>query len=795
MNRDLSVVALGLIPTAIGAQQANITQFDTETLKALGVSATVGDYFREAARFSPGNNEVMLIVNGTKRGSVEAKFDSQGKLCAGSDLLRKANIAIPAILLAEDDKEQEQQSCPQLDKLLPGSNITLQPGKNTVEMLIPPQLLEKGETQRNYIHGGKAVLLNYNVFGLHNRNTMNKTSRYYANLEAGLNAGNWLLRSNGSYTSENSIGHYLHQNAYIQRTFTQQKATLQVGQLNLYGALFSVPMFTGLQWFPEDALTTTEQDTVVSGTAPSPAHVEVSQGGMLIYSTLVPAGPFTLSQLPLMSQAIDLEVSVIENSGGRSTFRVASSSFASNFTPTQSGISFATGQIDRFGRNGNTDRSFITGTRTWPLYNSNLTSGALLTQHYVSTGINLDTSLAPHSRAYLRGTWARHSRQSTSGLRTDFGYSQQLTPALSANVSAGFQTQGYRNLMDSAIASQSSGTRRQYNMNLSYSYPLLGSVSLGFSHSETFSGQASNRPVVSWGRAFGQTRVSLTAETGGGEERYYLNVSMPFGQSSANLYARKDGDQTQYGVSTDRQLSDTVGYSISASTSGSQHRQNAYSGSLRLKPRFTQMNLGYSGNSNHTHSLSASMRGGVVHDGEGMLFSPEAVQDTFSIVTAPGLANAKVQAPGGLVRTNSKGRALVPSIPPYSDARLALVTKGLPRNAEVRNGSRQFESARGSVSHIAFDVAYQRRVLLQITPSAGQAFAAGTGVMDSQGNYLTVVGSDSDVYLDAESASKEVWLDLGDNKRCLMQYQLDEQPADNDDPYEIVNATCHEGTQ
>ncbi len=793
MNRSLTLIATGLPPLV--ALSANVTQFDTETLKAQGIPVSVADYFRESARFPSGNVEVTLMVNGHKHGQTNATFNPQGQLCADKNLLRKINVTAPALLLADNnDKPQGQASCAPLEQLLPGSTVTLQPGHNIVALLVPLQMLANDTPLTQYTHGGVAALLNYNLFNVRSRTAYGSSSNYYADLEAGLNAGNWLLRNKGTYSSQDGSGHYQHQSAYVQHTFTGLKSTFQAGQLNLYGSLFSVPSFTGIQWFPDDALVVTQRDTVVSGIAPSPARIEVRQAGVLIYSTLVPAGPFVLSQLPLMSQSIDLDVEVIENNGGRNAFSVGASSFSSNFSPTQTGIAFALGQTRTFGANDG-NRSFVTATRSWPLASNNLTSGVLLAQHYLSTGITLNVSPTKNSRGYLRGVWAKSPLGKVSGLRTELGYSLPLSKTLFANASAGYQTPGFRGLSDSLVNSKPVGVRLQYNLSLSYSHNYLGGFSFGLSHNENFFGQTSTSPVLAWSRSFGQANVSLSAESNGGEPRYYLNTSIPLGKTSVSLYAQKNRNQTQYGVSADQQLNEYLDYNIAASTSASQERQNAYSGNLRLHPNFAQMSLGYSGNNNHSNSLSASMRGSMVHDGKGFLFSSTTVQDTFSIVSAPGLAGVKVQTPSGAVWTNTNGRALVPSIPAYTESQVMLVPKGLPRNVEIHNGINKLESARGTVSHVAFDVSLKRNLLLQITPDNGQTFASGTGVTDAQGNYLSVVGSDNDVFLDAELASKGLQLDLGNGKRCYLKFQLDEKPADTDAPYETIPAICREGAQ
>lgn len=61
--------------------------------------------------------------------------------------------------------------------------------------------------------------------------------------------------------------------------------------------------------------------------ANSTARIEVRQNGALILSTVVPAGPTLLADLPLLSASTDLDVTVIEADGSRRTFSIPSASF------------------------------------------------------------------------------------------------------------------------------------------------------------------------------------------------------------------------------------------------------------------------------------------------------------------------------------------------------------------------------------------------------------------------------------------------------------------------------------
>ncbi|MCH0598842.1 fimbria/pilus outer membrane usher protein, partial [Klebsiella pneumoniae] len=77
---------------------------------------------------------------------------------------------------------------------------------------------------------------------------------------------------------------------------------------------FSIPGIYGVQMMPDTALTPqVGTGDEVSGIARNPqARVDIRQGGQLIYSTLVPAGPFNLDDVPLANLNTDLNVTVTE---------------------------------------------------------------------------------------------------------------------------------------------------------------------------------------------------------------------------------------------------------------------------------------------------------------------------------------------------------------------------------------------------------------------------------------------------------------------------------------------------
>lgn len=771
----------------------SLTNFNTDIIRARGIPASVATYFQTSARFLPGVNHPTLVVNGNSRGTLSVNFSDQGTLCADERFLKAAGI----LTQQPDSRVSDQNNlCPSLPASI---EAKLQPGRNRIELLVPPQLLDNRESEPLYVSGGRASLLNYSLFAVSNHTPRYTSQTFYGSTESGFNFDNWVIRSHDLYSGQGNQAQFKHQSAWIKRTFPDIKSTLQAGQLYLNSPLFSAPSFNGFQLMPETALIKTDNGIRVSGIAPSAARVEVRQGGTLIYSTLVPPGHFVLENLPLISLSQDLEVSVIENTGEQRRFIVPATSFATNFMPVQRRWTFAAGKHRDTGY-GTTDlnsNGFITATATLPVraLQSNMTAGILAAQHYTSAGLNASTQLWKHSSSYLRLLVARDARTGTQGTVTQAGHNMLLSENLSGDVSAAFYSAGFRHLTDRprSDASRRSLQKRLYSTKLEWNNEVLGAFSFGLTRTERFDGSAENYPVINWSRSFGNANVSLTMEPHSGqrdENRYYLNISLPLGRAYASFSATQEGRYTRASLNASQQVNEYVSYSLGTSTLDNRFRRYGFNGSLNLRPLYTSLYAGYSYNGHNSHSWSGSMNGGVVYDGQGLLFSPQSVSDTFGIVSLPELPGAKIQTPAGTVWINGSGRAAVPSITPYQRSHVELVTHGLPRNVEVRNALSVTEAGRGSVSRVSLKAERHRKILLQVTRPDGKIFPQGMAVLDARGNYLSITGSDSDIYLAAEHTGNGVVIEDDNGQRCTLDFILNSLPPKDDAPYETIPAIC-----
>eukprot|EP00887_Chlorella_sp_A99_P004477 scaffold42.g4477.t1 len=180
----LTALVLGLYATCARASQDGVV-FDISALKTKGVSEAVASYFSKAPRFAPGTSYVGLYVNGVKLGTTSVTFDEQGQLCVDGALLDRAGIAWPDTKA----KNSADNACLDLHKAWPTATVTLRPGLNQVELLVPPQALTVAGPAPVYVTGGRAAMFNYRLFDVRSTGLSKGTNTFYADLESGLNVG------------------------------------------------------------------------------------------------------------------------------------------------------------------------------------------------------------------------------------------------------------------------------------------------------------------------------------------------------------------------------------------------------------------------------------------------------------------------------------------------------------------------------------------------------------------------------------------------------------------------------
>jgi outer membrane usher protein FimD/PapC len=777
-------------------RQAGDVEFDEGMLKLRGIDPKLAEYFRTAPRFTVGRHVVALRANGKAMGRASVRFGERGALCIDREFLDVAEIVVPRTLEAGAEGSASAP-CVDLVTLLPAAHVEVDPAGGIVSVLVPTDALRTPvQDLSGYSHGGTAALLNYDIIGMDSR-WGSRSSRYgSANTEVGLNTGDWVIRSRQVLTS--SDGRYRSEwlDTYAQRTFAERRAVLQAGEINLVNPALSGMQVTGVQVMSEQALAAQGGGAIVEGVAHSQGRIEVRQDGVLIYSTVVPAGPFELKNIPRINRHANLDVTVIGTDGAVQRF-IVSPVMAGPVGPS-AGYAIAAGKARHA---GSADAPWVISAGWSGSVRRNLTlsSGVMLAADYHAIGWGLGLPLAASTQLQLDVTRSRSHREGASGVQGTLTLSQRLSERWQLALSSTRQSPAFRELLDTtqftATGARRTRYREQSSASLSWSRPGIGNLSAGYSRTVLFDGRPASRALASWGSQVGRASVSLSAEWNlsrvrrGGSNTVYFNLSVPLGDNQrVSTTVRRYASESRYGANFSEQVNEFASYRAGLEYRSGDHRRSLTT-AVSLLPRYLQLDAGYARDS-QSSNVSLGLRGGVVLHEQGLTASPYAVRDTFGVLSVGDMAGVRVSTPSGPVWTDSRGYAVLPQLSAYGKSSIEVATESLPRNVDIHNGASVVEAGRGTVARLDFRVKKTRRVLVRAQTEAGRTLPSGATVMDEQGEVVGVVQGGGEIFVPNALATPRLRVSGPDVADCALDIALDKD-AEPDAYYESAAAVCH----
>jgi len=777
--------------------------FDLATLQARGIDPGVARYFRSAARFTEGVRVVGLTVNGDRIGLADVRFNHEGELCFTRGLLDRAGLQVPSRVLNKD--AAVDQACHDFLSEYPNTVATLRPGSEEVFLVVPTQALR--ELQRgsgHYVRGGTAGMLNYDLQGS-NSHSREDTNRYFsASTEVGFNFGDWIARSRQLYISTDGRSTTEHLFAYAQRDWGPLASTLQLGQISGTSPVFGGVQLLGAQLFPDGVASgSSGGGVVVEGIALSQSRVEVRQSGALIYTTVVPEGPFSLNNLPLLNGTSDLQVSVIETRGGQRSFVVPAASFRAT-VPVKTGYTAGLGKVRDVDRSGAKEPLLGMASGTWALgKNSTLSSGVQGTDSYNSVGLALDSSFGERFSLGLRNNLARDRKKKLQGMRNSVSLGGMLPGNVQVSLSATTQTPGYREVLDTVrtVAGENDVARfkNQYTAGVSWAAAQVGAFSAGYSRATHFNSRSTQNVYGSWNKDFRYANVGVTVDSqvgSSGKTRgdndgvgVRLQVTVPLGRErSLSSFARHQGRRSSMGTTYTERVDETLNYELRGERDLRGYREQAVGGWVNTLSRYAQVGAGVDRDASSTR-YSGQLQGAVVAHDRGVTFTPYRVEDTFGVASAGDIAGARISTPQGPVWTDRWGMAVLPGLPAYQVSQLEIEGKSLPRQVDIKNGTKVLEAGRGSFSKVDFEVVKVRRVLLRATDTAGEPLAQGASVLGAGNAFLTNVVAGGMIFLSNIDSAQTLTVSSPSGASCTLQLDLAEQSYD-ERPYETASATC-----
>ncbi|SFH75030.1 Outer membrane usher protein FimD/PapC [Collimonas sp. OK307] len=802
-----------------------LAEFDADTLKRRGLDPALAGYFAKAPRYLQGRRAVSLIINGEARGRVQARFDADGALMMDKDFLKQARLVLPhqrQERLTESEALSDSAGAPDAECsflcTFPATIVTLRPNLDEIELVVPTAALASAAPSAqnsHYERGGTAGMFNYDVLSQHSQYGSYKDHYVFANTELGLNVSDWIIRSRQSYSAQNNRSDFQQLYTYAQHTFVDMGTTMQIGQIDMNMSMFGGAAITGVQFGPEAGLSGNGGPSArINGLAQSQARVEVRQNGALLYTTVVPPGPFSFEDVPLLSSSRDVDVHIIEENGATQHLTIPAASLEIGSQGGAPGYSFAVGKVRTFG-SGDSELGapvVAAGSAAWKSGLASTTSvGLLASKDFVSGGVGLDNNWVSHGMStQLQGSHAR--REGVRGAQARVAWRGQLYDAgLSTSVSVSQRTAGYRELgdtfdtfamqQDDYLQRYESRYRTQLSGSVSWRHDKIGGLNLSYTGSSFFNGRNSQQMSASWSKSIGNANVSLnlqrdmTADTHRGNinkprNQVYLSVSMPLGnpRHQRRVYTSVSGAEGRQRatVGYSERINEYASYNLSTNYD-TRTKDNDISANLALLPRYARTNLMYSRSSTGSNNTSIQVQGGIAAHANGLTASPYPIQDTFGIVKVGDVGGVKIDSPAGPVWTDFVGQAVLPQLLAYNKSRVVLTTKGLPRNIDIVNGIKEVNSSRGAVAQIDFEVIKTRRMLLNIT-TLDKALPKGASVLDADGNFLTIVLGKQKIFLNNVPAALPLMVET-DKGSCLLDFKVPAK-ANTTTYFETLDATC-----
>jgi outer membrane usher protein len=525
-----------------------------------------------------------------------------------------------------------------------------------------------------------------------------------------------------------------------------------------------------------------------AGSAAVPSAVEVYSNSIRTYATEVPAGPFTLTDLPLASGSGEAQV-IVRDITGRET-RVDLPFLVSSdlLRPGVADYAFALG-APRLGMGTDDDHyaDDLFGAATFRIG----VSEALTLHGHVEAGPDLRMGgLGATFRLGTLGT----STFSYARSRSDQGDGQlaELSGKLSFGrlQASGRLMRSWGDFSDIAAVTAEPGlagdpasplTRLgQISLTMPLSGPGGAAASLfaadtrrADGSADTSLGLAYSRPVLDGGT------LSLSALTVRGQTSdtvLGLGLHVPLGKrgyAGSTLERRNDGFRlaaTASGGNRDRQRGHD--WRVQAS------REEATSlrANLGLNGRYGRAELGAQF-SDRSRSLGLRLDGSVAVAGGGV-FLTRRIQDSFAVVDA-GAAGVEVKSENRTVgRTGRSGRLLVPDLRGYERNVLSIDPSTLPLDAAIGSTRQTVRPAYHSGARVDFGVeANPAGAMIVLVDAGGLPLDVGGGVQINGRDDGLLVGYDGQVYALGLHANNTVSVTYPGKPPCRGSFAYADEPG------------------
>lgn len=721
-------------------------------------------------------------------------------------------------------------SCANLNAV-PQANSDFQFNKQQLLLSFPQSALSNAARgwvdPKEWDDGIPAALLNYSINASNNWAKSGygaDSSSQYVNLRPGINFGPWRLRNYTTWNRSSSQGENSQSQSkwdtiytYVQRDIKSLKSQLTLGDSSTPSDIFDSVAFRGAQLASDDEMMPESlrgYAPIVRGIARTNAQVVVRQNGYTIYETYVSPGSFEITDMYPTGGSGDLYVTIKESDGSEQQLVVPYASLP--VLQREGRLKYSlTSAVYRAYDNSIEQTPFTQGTAIYGLpFGLTFYGGGQFSSKYQSLAVGSGKNLGPLGAVSVDMTqaWSRmQNEERQNGRSFRVRYSKNFIDTGTNFSIAGYRyaTDGYWNMQE-VLETYRDGNvfpfqeRRRNRAELTVNQQLwkqAGGLALTAIREDYWN---TDRKMESYGASYNNStqgisyslnytynkNSSTTSQTGGGSGKIYdtdqlfsVSVSVPLTKifGSHPVYASYMMNTSKNGnTSNNINLSGTVLEDNNLSwgiQQGYGSQGQGYSGGVNTDWRaaYGEVNAGYSYDQNSLR-VNYGAQGSIIAYEEGITLG-QPMGETVAIVSAPGATGVSVQGQTG-VKTDWRGRAIVPYTSPYRKNDITLNTESFADDTEVNITSQTVVPTRGAVVKASYEARVGHRVLMNLKKANGKTVPFGATV-SLQGQSMKntqsfIVGDGGQVYLTGLSDSGILIVRWGSDEdaQCQVSYNV-----------------------
>ena len=729
--------------------------------------------------YAPGRYLVDLSLNGKESGKqiLDVTPEDSKELCLSEAWLTKAGVYVSADYFREGYDATRQ--CYVLTKA-PSVKVDFDVSTQSLALSIPQKGLVKMPENVDWDYGTSAFRMNYNA----NANTGRNNTSAFGSADLKANIGHWVVSSSATASTGDGGENSATINMFTaSRAIRLLSADLLVGKTSTGDSMLGSTGTYGVSLSRNNSMKpgSLGYTPVFSGIANGPSRVTLTQNGRLLYSEMVPAGPFSITDVPLYTSG-DVTMKVTGEDGREQTQVFPLAVMNGQLSPGEHEFNLAAGLPDD---DSDMDGAVFAASYGYGLENLTLRTGLVFNQDWKGASAGMVVGLGWLGAVSVVGAYAsaKYRDGGHSGNKVQLAWSKQLeTTNTGLRLSWSRRSEEYEDMSSfypSEVYSQvNQGRRVKDEWSAGISQPVGGLFSLSLSGWQRSyypaSAISAHRQQKDSGKERGVTGTLSTQIEGVGVNLSWTgsrnaegennwsasaSVSVPFMlldrrySSSTSVSTSKDGG-TGFSTGLSGSLNDRFSYGLGGGRDGDGGASSYLNASYSGDRAYLSGALNQSSSGGTSGSVSASGSVLAVPAAKDIMFS-RTTGDTVAVVNVKDTPGVKVTSGDG--QTNSDGNLVVP-LNSYDWNTVTIDAGTLPLSTELTNTSQKVVPTDKAVVWMPFDALKVKRYLLQVKQRDGEFVPGGTWARDSKNTPLGFVANNGVLMINAVDAPGDITL-------------------------------------